>query len=163
MRRIVAILLRSPTTASFGVMAVLSIVVALWFHFASFFLLVDPLHTPGFDVSFQLGLLATLGVTCFAWVSLHAFGLVGAGTGAGFRLAALGFAARISVTFYVMMTGGEAGRSIYDDLPQLAGPVWLVRNFSLATYGCGIALVVLASATDLVRRRRVPPWMTFVD
>ncbi len=163
MRRIVEILLRSPTTASFGIISVVSVVVALWIQFASFFLMVDPRYALDFDVPFQVGLLATLGVTCFAWVSLHASGLVGAGSGAGFRLAALGFAARISVTLYVMMTGGEAAHSIYDELPSIAGPVWWARNGSLVAFGCGIALVVLASATDLVRRRRVPPWMTFVD
>jgi len=163
MRRIVAILLRSPTTASFGIIAFISVAVALWIQYASFFLLVDPRHAPGFDVAFQLGLLATLGVTCFAWLTLHAFGFVGAGAGAGLRLAALGFAARASVTLYVMMTGGEAAGSIYDELPSIAGPVWWVRNFSLVAYGCGIALVVLATATDLLRRRRVPRWTALVD
>lgn len=163
MRRIVAILSRSPTTASYGVVAVVSVVVALWIQFASFFLMVDPRHALDYDVPFQLGLLSTLGVTCFAWVSLHDVGFVGAGTGAGFRLAALGFAARISVTLYVMMTGGEAGRPIYDELPSIAGPVWWVRNGSLVAFGCGIALVVIASAVDLVRRRRVPRWATIVD
>jgi hypothetical protein len=91
------------------------------------------------------------------------FGSVGAGSGAGLRLAALGLAARIAVAFYVTLTGGEASGSIYDGLPQLTGTVWWVRHLSLIAYGCGIALVVLASAADIVRGRRTSTAASFPD
>jgi hypothetical protein len=163
MRRIEAILHRTPTTASFGILAATSVVLVVFKLFTEYFTTLNPGFVLGFEFAFQLGLLAAFGVAYLAWVSLHAFGRVGAGTGAGFRLAAVGLAARVWVAFLVMAVGGETSGSIYDEVPSVADRVWWVRNGSLVVYGCGIALVVIASVTDLVRRRRVPPWMTLVD
>ena len=160
MRRIEATVLRTPTTESFSIVTMLAVVIGLWMQTTAYFLCVEPRVTIAFDFELQLGLLATLTLTAVAGVTRHAVGLVGAGTGAGFRLAAIGFAARTSVTLYVTMTGGETGGSIYDLMPTLLRPVWWARHLSLIAYGCGIALVAVASATDIVRRRRTPRWAT---
>lgn len=163
MRRIEAAVLRAPTTDSFSIVAYLTVVCGLFALEAGYFLCVEPRTTIALDFRLQLGLLATLGLTALTWVTLHAFGFVGAGTGAGIRLAALGFAARMWVTLCVAMTGGETSGSIYDRLPEVTGSVWWVRHLSLVAYGCGIALVVLASAADLVRRRDTSIGTTFHD
>lgn len=155
MRRIEAIVLqKTATMGSCLFVAHLTVLCGVFLLASEHQLFVDPVSTRASDFRLQLGLLATIGVTALAWLTLRAFGSVGAGSGAGLRLAALGLAARIAVAFYLTLTGGEATGSIYDQLPQLTGTVWWVRHLSLVAYGCGIALVVLASAADIVRGRR---------
>ena len=163
MRPLIAAVDRAPTIASHATTAMSAVVLVLGFQVSWWIMLGDPLLVMQGDLPLQLGLLATYGVAFFGWMSLRAFGFVGEGSGAGFRLVLLGLGARIYVTLLVHLTGAEAARSIYDDLPVTAGPVWWARNGSLIAYGCGLALVVLAAGTDLVRRRRGPRWASTID
>ena len=163
MRRLLALASRPPALGSYGLLAMFAAVLSVWLQYALWALVGSPQFAMRLDLIPQLGLLITFGVTFFAWSGLHAFGLVGAGSGAGFRLMCLGLAARVEVAMCVLMTGGEASGSIYDALPATAGPVWWVRNLSLVAYGCGLTLVVLASIADLRRRRHRPRWMPVLD
>lgn len=137
-----------------------AVVLVIWFQCAIWILLADPEVAARSDLPLQMGLLASFGCIFFSWMTLHSFGLVGEGSGAGFRLAVVGLAARCFVAKLVEMTGAEADQSVYDAMPSITGPVWWARNVSLVAYGCGLALVVLACATDLTRRRRGHAWVT---
>jgi hypothetical protein len=141
----------------------------IWWPCTLYLLAVDPESVPATDIPFQLALFAVFAGVGSAWVSAHALGLVGGGSGAGFGLAALGLAARIECELVLTMFGFESGHSVYDwekvigwNAP-LGAMVWLVRNGSLIAYGCGLALVLLASGADIVRRRRTPDWARPVD
>lgn len=163
MRRLFALAGRSPTIAPFAVYSMLAAVLSVWFQYAIWTLCAEPQSVTQLDLPLLLALFVALGVTCFAWASLHAFGFVGEGSGAGFRLVLIGLVSRVFVSMVVNMTGAEADGSIYDALPPIATPVWLVRNVSLVTIGCGLMLVFVASGADFVRRRRGPRWMAALD
>lgn len=144
----------TPVHAPYGVMAMLAVVLTLWFQYAMYILLVGPEFASRAELLTQLGLIVGLGVVYFVWMALWGVRRVGLGSGAGFRLALVGLAARIQVTMLVWVVGGDTFQSIYVTLPQSAGPIWWVRQASLFAYGFGLALVVLSSAVDIARRRR---------
>lgn len=137
-------------------------VLVIWRLVTFYVLFVDGLTTVPFELPFQLGLFISFGVTYFLWMSLVVFGYVGKGTGAGFRLALLGLAARIcgSMVVSAKLSSTDPG---YFAVESGRGPIWWTRNLGVMAFGLGLALVVLASAMDLVRRRHRPRWMPIVD
>ena len=138
-------------------------VLGVWAKVTDHIFLTDPISAIQFELPLQVTLFVTYGVICLAWVSLHSFGFVGGGSGAGFRLMLLALLARTLASMVVLMAGGGPEGSVYSKLPSISGLLWWVRNGSLFTFGLGIGLVVLASGADLARRRRRPRWVPFSD
>lgn len=150
---------RVPRESSFLALSMLAALLAIWLQCVIFGLLLDGRWASTGDLPLQLTLLATTGVALFAWITLHARGLVGPGSGAGFRLAIVGLAARVEVSMFVLWMGGETGASIDDAVPAAAGAIRWVRTGSLVAFGWGLGLVAVACAFDLRRARRVPQWL----
>ena len=156
-------LFRSLTIETYTVTAMFWAVLGVWTHVTHYMLFTDPFSTIEFELPFQVALFATIGAVYFVWMSLYVFGFVGKGSGAGFRLALLGLAARVVGSIIVVSTTPSSDGSTYGSLVTGAGPVWWVRNLGIVAFGWGIALVLIATAMDLARRRGRPRWMTIVD
>ena len=163
MRRVYALVGRSVSLETCSVTVMLWPLLALWRHATAYMLFTDPLLTSPFELPLHAFLFAALGITYFAWMTLYVLGLVGGGSGAGFRLAMLGIAARLLGSLIVVSTVSAEDGSNYCAVWRGTGLVWWVRNLGIVAFGWGIALVVIAAGMDLVRRRHRPRWMPVLD
>jgi hypothetical protein len=163
MRRPNALIARAFTIETYTVTVMFWAALAIWRQVMTWLFFVDPRAAAPFELPFQVGLFVAFGVTYFLWMSLYVFGYVGTGTGAGFRLALLGLAARICSSVAVVSGGPASTDSPYAVIMRGTGPIWWARNLGVAAFGLGLALVVLASAVDLRRRRRGVRWMALGD
>ena len=156
---------RAPPTTAFMLVALPAATLDVWFNAMFNQGIIAPEWAFGGPILLETVLLATLGASFGVWVSLHLAGLVGSGTGAGFRLALLGFASRTASDLLLSYaaTDVDAAGLVYRATYHAGGALWLVRNGSLVCYGFGLALVVLSTAIELRRRRRTPAWTRPAD
>lgn len=118
----------------------------------------------GDEMPIQLSLFGGYGVVLLLWSALAIQGLVGPGTGAGFRLAALAITARVLSTLaFLSMSEFAPDGATYVGPATTTGLVWALRNGSLVAYAFGLTLVVLSTAVELRRRRTVPAWTRPAD
>jgi hypothetical protein len=155
---------RAPTHEAYFSVAILAVVLQLWVNSLvhGLFSMRSPFVVAA-EWWLLVVLLAVLGGVWAVWATLHSFGFVGAGSGTGIRLALLGLAARLPGAILLQDFGSDDPRVVYEVAPVATGPLWLTRNLGLVAYGCGLGLVVLATAVDLVRARRTPLWSRPVD
>lgn len=158
-----ALVSRSLTLETYTVTVMFWAVLALWVHATEYMIFTDPFASVAFELPFQVALFATIGSVYFVWMSLYIFGFVGRGSGAGFRLALLGLAARVLGSMVVVLISSSYDGSNYGALSTGAGPVWWGRNLGIVAFGWGITLVAIATAIDLARGRGRPRWMSIVD
>lgn len=114
-------------------------------------------------LAMDLWLFGSLVVGFAVWIHAYLRGWVAGGTAAGFRLALVAFAARDACWALVTFCGIDWPWSVYDAYPTLGPFVWLVRNVGLALYAYGLAMVAIACATDIRRRRSAPAWTRAAD
>jgi hypothetical protein len=154
-----------PTLTSSGVLAFAAASLPVWWQASAYQLLEGGEWALGVPVRLELWLLGAFTAAFAVWVTLHVMGLVGTGTAAGFRLVLLGFATRAAAD--VLLANAaihlDASGLVYSTPRRVADVMWLVRNGSLVCFGLGFGLVVLATATDLRRRRRAPAWTRAED
>ncbi len=155
--------LTSPT--GFTAFAVLVVAVNLFFQGVVFILLNNPSWVLlGHEFAVLLWLFSGFVVVRLAWTSLHSFGFVGSGTGAGFALAAYAIAARVLAELaFADGFALDANGLDWVGPARVAGVVGFLRNASLVAYGFGLALVVISTTVELRRRGATPAWTRPAD
>jgi hypothetical protein len=142
-----------PSPRAFSFVAFYLVVVGIWLYQAIAWATVDPSSAIRADFILEFLLLVGAGLVLALWTVAFGRGLVGLGSGAGFRVAVFGVAAHLHVNVLLAVCGCPGGRLFADQMPIVRTPIVWTRNASLIAYGLGLALVVESSIGDWSRRR----------